>query len=101
MGSHVSRGAAREVQAVLDGIRRIVHSLHASSRAAERRIGLSAAQLFVLRRLAETDGLSINELAEKTFTHQSSVSVVASRLEARRLVARQVDRRTAAGAGSR
>ena len=79
------------MRALLDAIRRIVQSLHASSRDSQRRIGLSAAQLFVLRTLAGADGLSINELAARTFTHQSSVSVVASRLEQRRLVRRRVD----------
>jgi DNA-binding MarR family transcriptional regulator len=85
----------REVQAVLDGVRRIVQGLHAASRETERRVGLTAAQLFVLRQLDETDGLSVNELAARTFTHQSSVSVVASRLVARRLVTRRPDARDA------
>jgi DNA-binding MarR family transcriptional regulator len=74
------------VQDVLDGIRRIVHGLHQSSREAQQRTGLSGAQLFVLRRLADAGPLSVNELAGRTFTHQSSVSTVVSRLEARRFV---------------
>ncbi len=90
MVSHAS--SAEDVRALLDAIRRIVQSLHESSRDSQQRVGLSAAQLFVLRTLAGSDGLSINELSAKTFTHQSSVSVVASRLEARRLVRRRVDR---------
>lgn len=90
MGSHVS-GAADDVQGVLDGIRRIVQALRESSGDAERITGIGAAQLFVLRRLAEHDALTVNELAEKTFTHQSSVSEVVARLVRRRLVARQVD----------
>jgi len=86
MGTHVSRGA--DVQAVLDGVRRIVQALRASSRWAERHVGLSGAQLFVLQKLAETPGISVNELAERTHTHQSSVSVVVSRLAALDLVTR-------------
>ena len=84
MGTHASRptGAAanREVRAVLDGIRRIVQALRESSRGAEKRVGLSAAQLFVLLKLSGERALSINELAAKTLTHQSSVSVVVARL---------------------
>jgi DNA-binding MarR family transcriptional regulator len=86
MGAHTYR--QREVQAVLDGVRRIVHALRASSRQAEPQVGLSGAQLFVLQKLAETPSLSINELAERTHTHQSSVSTVVSKLVARGLVRR-------------
>ena len=44
------------------------------------------AQLFVLQRLKEENGLSINELAARTYTHQSSVSVVVQKLKDRKLV---------------
>jgi len=74
--------------AVLDAIRRIVRALRESSRATERAVGIGAAQLFVLHRLAAAPGLSLNELAARTFTHQSSVSVVVSRLVDRGLVTR-------------
>ena len=76
-------------RAVLDSIRRIVRALRESSRRAERSVGLGAAQLFVLQRLAGAAPLSLNELAERTLTHQSSVSVVVSRLVRRRLVSRR------------
>jgi DNA-binding MarR family transcriptional regulator len=74
----------------LDCIRRIVQVLRTSSRAAEQDVGLSGAQLFVLQRLAAELSLSVNELAARTLTHQSSVSVVVQRLVARGLVARTV-----------
>src|SRR3954447_23621373 len=67
-------------RAVLDGIRRIVRALRESSRRAQGDVGLSAAQLFVLQRLAGASSLSLNELAARTLTHQSTVSVVVSRL---------------------
>ena len=94
MGAHGHRSPS-DVQALLDGIRRIVQALREASRVSQRRTGLSAAQLFVLRRLAEQAPLSINELAAVTFTHQSSVSVVVSRLVERRLVTRIRDPRDA------
>jgi DNA-binding MarR family transcriptional regulator len=93
MGPNESLRLPDDEQPVLDGIRRIVQGLRESSRAAERRTGLTAAQLFALRRLAEAHTASINQLAARTFTHQSSVSVVVSRLVARRLVARHPDPR--------
>lgn len=54
----------------------------------ERESGLSTAQTTVLQLLAEAPASSVNELAERTATDQSSVSVVVARLEAKRLVAR-------------
>ena len=78
-------------RAVLDAVRRIVRVLRESSRAAERSVGLGAAQLFVLQRLAGSPALSLNELAHRTLTHQSSVSVVVSKLVRSGLVARTRD----------
>jgi len=85
------RGASSsaEVRAVLEAIRHIVRVLRVASRAAEKRVGLSGAQLFVLQVLADRDTLSLGELAERTFTHQSSVSVVVGRLVERGLVRRR------------
>jgi len=73
---------------VLDNIRRIVRLLRLGSREAERRVGLTGAQLFVLEKLAEAKTLSVNELAERTHTHQSSVSVVAQALVEKGLISR-------------
>jgi len=85
MGSNISSADAREV---LDAIRRIVQALRESSRAAEQGVGLSSAQLFVLHALEESPGLSLNELADRTHTHQSSVSAVVARLARARLIER-------------
>ena len=87
MGSHTSPFAA-DVRGALDAFRRIVQALRMSSRDAEHRVGLSAAQLFALQQLAGMTGASINDLAARTFTHQSSVSVVVQRLVSRKLVAK-------------
>lgn len=81
-------GAGDEIREVLDSIRRIVRLLRLSSREAEREVGLTGAQLFVLHKLAEAKMLSVNELAESTHTHQSSVSVVAQALVDKGLLAR-------------
>jgi len=72
----------------LDAIRRIVHTLRESSRWTERHLGLSGAQLFVLQKLAESPAVSLNALAARTHTHQSSVSTVVTRLVERGLVRR-------------
>lgn len=93
MGPNISRprparAAGPHTRHVLDAIRRIVQALRESSREAEKRAGLSGAQLFVLRTVAESPGLSLNELAERTRTHQSSVSAVVTRLVREGLIER-------------
>ena len=90
MGSHASEAFATDVRGALDAFRRIVQTLRNSSRDAERRVGLSSAQLFALQQLNGMNGASVNDLASRTFTHQSSVSVVVQRLVSRRLVAKVV-----------
>lgn len=80
-----------EARLVADAIRRLVQGLRDSSARVQRESGLSSAQLFVLRQLgeAEAGALSVNELAARTHTHQSSVSVVTQRLVERGLVLRR------------
>lgn len=78
-----------DVARVMDAVRRVVRALRVSTRAVEREIGISGAQLFVLQQLGESPAESLNELAERTSTHQSSVSVVVSRLEEKGLVVRE------------
>lgn len=82
-----------EVHAAMNGIRRIVRALRVASRAAEKALGVSAAQLFVLQQLAEVAAKadaapSIAQLADLTATDPSSVSVVVSRLVTHGLAAR-------------
>ncbi len=64
----------------MDCIRHIFKALRVSSSQLEKELGLSAAQIFVLRKLCEEPGLSINDLAVRTTTHQSSVSVVVKKV---------------------
>jgi DNA-binding MarR family transcriptional regulator len=78
--------------AALDALRRIVRYLRLADREVENACGLSVAQLFVLHQLADTSGLSIAEVAERTLTDQSSVSTVVARLVERGLVSRKPSR---------
>ena len=73
----------------MDALRRVVRDLRLSARDAERSAGISGAQLFVLQSLVEEPASSLNELAERTLTDQSSASVVVKRLTDRTLVARK------------
>jgi DNA-binding MarR family transcriptional regulator len=79
----------REITQALDAIRRMISVLRRSSRVAETQFGIGSAQLFVLQQLATSPARSINELAERTHTHQSSVSVVVHRLVQQKLVERR------------
>ena len=91
MKSKTSRAAAsgNDTRTVLDSIRRIVRALRVSSRAAEKNVGLSGAQVFILQQLASVDALSVNDVAARTFTHQSTVSEVVQRLVEKKLVERR------------
>lgn len=76
---------------IVNSLRRIIQAIRLSSSAAHDALGITGAQLFVMQQLAEHPGASLREIAERTLTDQSSVSVVVSRLVA----AGHVVRRTA------
>ena len=78
----------RAIADIMDGVRSVVRALRINTRAIEKQLGISLAQLWVLQILAERPAESLNELAVATATHQSSVSVVVRRLVDRALVTR-------------
>lgn len=82
-------GDDESVGRALNVVRGIVRAMRVNTRAIEQELGISLAQLFVLEHLAERPANSLNELAARTATHQSSVSVVVRRLVDRDLVARE------------
>lgn len=73
----------------MDSLRRIVQGLRESTRQNAQANSPTPAQLLVLKRIESHDGLSVNDLAALTFTHQSTVSEIVSRLESRGLVRRE------------
>jgi DNA-binding MarR family transcriptional regulator len=78
---------------VMDALRVIVRELRLSARRAEERANVTGAQLFVLQRLGDLGVGSVNDLADRTMTDQSSVSVVVKRLVAAGLVMRKASPR--------
>jgi DNA-binding MarR family transcriptional regulator len=70
----------RAIERSMNAVRSVVRALRINTRAIESQMGISLAQLFVLQQLADRPATSLNELAERTATHQSSVSVVVRRL---------------------
>ena len=89
-GASSSNGERSEdVGIILDALRSIGRELRLASREAEQRVGVHGAQLHALRQLADSPSTSLTELAERTHTDISSVSVVVSRLVEQGLVARK------------
>jgi DNA-binding MarR family transcriptional regulator len=90
MGSQSSSPAADlTTRRILQSLRAIVRDLRRASVSCEKQFGLSAAQLFVLQTLRSQPGMSLGEVAERTATDQSSVSVVVRKLEEKGLVQKQ------------
>ena len=64
-----------DMVAVMDALRRVVRALRVSARAAERRFGISGAQLFVLEKLTATLAvfLTVSGMTEIPSTRDSPV----------------------------
>jgi MarR family transcriptional regulator for hemolysin len=78
-----------EAERILTSIRRLIRVLRIQDRQAQSRYGVTAAQMLVLRVLHDDDvGISLNELAARIETDQSSASVVVQRLVTSGLVTR-------------
>ena len=70
----------KDAQSVLNSFRCLVKWLRLADRAGLKEHGLGASQLYVLHELRRDSPLSIGELAERTATDQSTVSVVVAKL---------------------
>ncbi|CAN5826245.1 hypothetical protein BH11GEM1_BH11GEM1_08350 [soil metagenome] len=80
MASMRSSNREQNQTMAITSLRVIFGSLGQSARSIEGRTGLTNAQLFLLRQLAETDAMSVNELAARARTRQNTVSTVLARL---------------------
>jgi DNA-binding MarR family transcriptional regulator len=70
----------------MDGLRRLVRVLRSANSDTHRKSGITSAQLFALRTIAENPGLALDDVVRRTLTTQSSVSEVVARLAGRGLV---------------
>ncbi|MEO8575664.1 MAG: MarR family transcriptional regulator [Gemmatimonadales bacterium] len=89
----IGREARADMTTVVDAIRSIIQTVRKSGRETEQKLGISSAQLYVLAELRDRPASSINELADRTYTHQSSVSTIVGRLVENRLVTRNASSR--------
>ena len=85
-------GNRESITNIVNSLRVIVKALRASGREAEQTLGISGAQLQMLQELRDRPAQSINQLAARTYTHQSSVSMVVSKLVENGLVTRSPSR---------
>jgi DNA-binding MarR family transcriptional regulator len=82
--------AEASVGKALEAVRRLVRALRLSANRARESVGVSSAELFILRALNDGgSAASLNELAARTYTDQSSASPVVERLRRRRLIRRR------------
>ncbi|HEX6158626.1 MAG TPA: MarR family transcriptional regulator [Thermoanaerobaculia bacterium] len=84
-----TRNDVTDAHAVLNSFRAIVKSLRMADRAGLRDHGLGASQVYILHQLALESPLSVNDLAERTATDQSTVSVVVAKLIEKGFVSRE------------
>jgi len=84
--SQTGRPAPRTT--ALAAVRALVDALYQSARSVERRTGRTNAQITILRVVARGGPLTINEVAARVRTGQSTASLVLSRLQRARLVRR-------------
>lgn len=78
-----------DAHSVLNSFRCLVKSLRLADRAGLKEYGLGASQIYVLHELKRDSPLSINDLAERMATDQSTVSVVVAKLIEKGFVARE------------
>lgn len=78
-----------DAHSVLNSFRCLVKSLRLADRAGLKEYGLGASQLYVLHELRRDAPLSINDLAARMATDQSTVSVVVAKLIDKGFVARE------------
>ncbi len=96
-GTHTNKANKdlEESRCAMDSqLRRIVQALRNSSQQSQKYFGLTSAQFFILRQIESQKSLSMNSLADLTFTHQSTISEAVGRLVLKGFVTKGRDLRT-------
>jgi DNA-binding MarR family transcriptional regulator len=91
VGTNVGSRTGEQLNAdgALGSLRSVIRTFNVLTKKLERRLGLSGAQLEVLECLRDHPGLSLSDLATRSSTDLSTMSVVVGRLVDRGLVLRQ------------
>jgi len=80
---------AADTLRVLQKLRVVIRAAQRHSQLVRRSSGVSGAQLWLLKEIAESPGLRVSELAARLGVHQSTVSNLLEKLELRGMVRRQ------------
>jgi len=80
-----------DAKAILNRVRQLVRALRTFDKQAQARYGFGAAQMFIMHVLRGEDDLSLSDLAERTATDQSSVSLAVGKLVTGGFVRRTID----------
>ena len=75
-----TQAAADDAKAILNRVRHLVRLLRMFEKEAQSQYGLGAAKMFILHVLSHDDEISLNELADRTATDQSSASLAVGKL---------------------
>jgi DNA-binding MarR family transcriptional regulator len=92
--SRVSK--AEEISETVQSLRRIFKAIEDYSHEVSSSFGITGPQLWALKTIAQSPGLTLGHLSEKMYLHPSTISGVIDRLEGKNLVRRSrdsVDRR--------
>lgn len=73
----------------VQGLRRIFKAVQDYSQDVSHRFGITGPQLWALKTISQTDGLSLSELSKKMYLHPSTVTGVVDRLENKGFVVRE------------
>lgn len=87
----MANAEADDASAVVQALRRLFRGVQEHSKAIHKRTGLTGPQVWALRLLAESPGLSLGELAARMYAHPSTGSGVVERLVERGAVTRLPD----------
>src|SRR5690349_17902789 len=82
------RAKRSDTAQIVRGLRRVVKAIQNFSQEVHREYGLTGPQLWALKTLRAQGRVPVGQLAEALVVHQSSLSVLIDRLEARGLVRR-------------
>jgi len=94
MPDQISRGIA--IFETMQSLRRIFKALQNYSHEVSNQFGITGPQLWVLKTIFKSGGLSLGELSQKMYLHPSTITGVVDRLEKKGYVSRdrnQDDRR--------
>jgi DNA-binding MarR family transcriptional regulator len=87
---------AEEISETVQSLRRIFKAIEDYSHEVSSSFGITGPQLWALKTIAQSAGLTLGDLSKKMYLHPSTISGVIDRLEGKNLVRRSrdsVDRR--------